>query len=236
MEITTVETARKLHLETQRIKADLAGAKAALQAAREAAAVPKPTAQTIGPAELENARLSDLAGLTDGKLAELEAARKADAQALVAWQEANAAALAEVARQEAAVRFHTGALKEARRLELIAMSEAAQPLQEQAAAAYVAAFEALQAAGAELAALNAIRGGAWLQRMREGTNAEPLSPLDVKAGPVEVPALGALDAYGRPKEPGAPTKDQVHIDKRVMLSTAGRRVEEILNTMKGRAQ
>lgn len=236
MDVTTVEAARKLHLETQRIKANLAAAETALQEARTVAAMPKPNVQKIGPAELETARLSDLAGQTEGKVAELEATKAGEAKALADWKTANAAAVAEVARQEAAVQFHTAALKEARRLELIAMSEEARQLQEEAEAAYVAAFEAVQAAGAELAALKMIAAGSWMQKLREGSPMAELSPLELKVGSVEVPALGALDAYGRPMQQGAHSKDQVHVDADVMRRAASRRAEEIMNAMKGRTK
>lgn len=236
MDITTVDAAHKLHLETQRIKAALASAEAALQAARAAAAVPKPTVQPIGPGELEQARLSDLAGQTEGKLSKLEATKAADAQALVDWAAANAASVAEVARQEAAVKFHAGSLKEARRLELIAMSTAAAALRDHAASAYVAAFNALQVAGAELAALNMIAGGAGRQRVREGSRLEPMSPLELQVGPVEVPALEALNAYGQPREPGNDSVNQVRVQSDAMRRAAYRRAEEIMNAMKGRTQ
>lgn len=236
MEVTTVDAARKLHLETQRIKANLAAAETALQEARTVAAMPKPNVQKIGPAELETARLSDLASQTEGKVAELEATKAGEAMALADWKTANAAAVAEVARQEAAVQFHTAALKEARRLELIAMSEEARRLQEDASAAYVQAFEMLQAAAAELEALRAVARGAYRGKLNDENGMADLGAIDINGGTFDVPALGVLNSYGRKAERGDTVKGNAVVHKDELLKAASRRAEEIMNAMKGRTK
>lgn len=236
MDVTTVEAARKLHLETQRIKANLAAAETALQAAREAAAVPKPTAQKIGPAELETARLTDLAGQTEGRVAELEAAKAAEAQAAAAWKATNAAAVAEVARQEAAVQFHTTALKEARDLELIAMSEAARGLLEQAAQAYLEAFEALQAAAVDLEALRAVANGAYRRKFYDETGMHDLGAIEINTGTFDVPALGVLNRYGLKANPGDTVMGHAVVHGEALQKAASRRAEAIMNAMKGRTK
>lgn len=234
--IPAAPAVRKLAAEIARIEGELEAAEAALQAAREAAAVPRPIAQKIGPGELETARLSDLAGLTSGRVAELEATKEAEAQDVAEWKRANAAAVADVARHEAAVQFHTEALKEARRLEMAAMSAAASHIVAEAQQIYRDAVDSLKGAAADLAALNAISGASWLQRMRVGTPSEAISPIEVRATTVTVPALGAMDIYGRPMTEGAVSKDTAHVTREDLERAARLRADQIMTMMRGAPQ
>lgn len=234
--IPAAPAVRKLADEIKRIHGELDAADAALQAAREAAAVPRPAAQKIGPGELETARLSDLAGLTSGRVAELEATKAAEARALAEWKGANAVALAEIERQEAAVQFHTEALKEARRLEMAAMSAAAQALHEQAAQAYAHALELAQAAAVDLEAMRAIANGASRQRFYDELGMGDLGCIEIRCEQFSVPALGVLNSHGKPARPGDTVKTLAIVSADELHRAATHRADEIMNTMKGRTQ
>ncbi|ACB34449.1 serine/threonine protein kinase [Leptothrix cholodnii SP-6] len=229
MNIAPNPAAVALHTETQAIKARLAASEQSLQAAHAAAAEPKPDVQAIGPGELETARLSDLAGLTVGRKDALLAQKTADAAALTAHAARIASAKSDVATHDAAVRFHAAGLAEVRKLELAALSAAAEPMVATTAQAYANAVQAMRAAAVELSAVRAVAHAAYRQRMNDQIGHGDLGAFDAREVRLPIATLGVLGSDGTTNR-AATAPDVVHIN-----GNPSALVETIVNTLKGLA-
>ena len=221
--------AQKLHQETQRLKALLIAAEAALPEAEAAALEAPPDAQTIGAYDLESARLSDLAGSTVGAQAALERRKADDTNALQSWRGRIDGAKSRAEEAQARVAFYRRSLADARRLELAALSAAAEPMVESSAQAYADAVQAMRAAAVELSAVRAVAHAAYRQRMNDQIGHGDLGAFEAREVRLPIATLGVLGSDGTTNR-AATAPDVIHIN-----GNPSALVETIVNTLKGLA-
>ena len=225
-----------LYAERQAVKQRIAEATARLAAARDAAARPAPTFETITDLEIERARLQDLAD-AGARQAELIARRAAAAKALQDHANDIAAAKREAVLAEAAVQHETMSMEELRRLELVAISIAATPMIEAAEAAYRRAAKAMIDALADLRATVAAAGADQVARLRQGTTNEGLSPFEFGGVGAQLPGNSALvDHECSEPHAGQFRPTTVEVSRDFINAQASQRLAVMLSDLRGQAK
>lgn len=229
-----------LHQETQRIKEALHASECALQAAKAAAATPKPQAEVIDAGRLERARLTDLAGATTGEPERLQRLHEQQERARLEWVEMTEQAGEDCKRHAAAVEFHRESLAEARRLELSAFSAAAASLVKDAESTYVCAVHAMRAALMDLVGARTVAASAGVARSIAGTPLADLGVVDVSrqisgSGGASLPTLGVFGSGLQPVQPDAWVPAMAQITPDEVRDEASKIAETIISTLKGRA-
>lgn len=233
---TSTPPVAALYAERQAIKQRLAKATERLASARERLAMRAPASEPISDLDIERARLQDL-GDGGSRQADLKARSELAAKATAAHASSIAAAKHEAMLAEAAVQHETASLDEVRRLELVALSQAAVPMIPDAEAAYRAAAVAMVDALAKLRATVAAAGADQVARSRAGTTMEGLSPFEMGGEGALLPGNSALvDGSGSVPAEGQHRPTVVEVSREFINARASEHLASLLANLRSTAQ